>query len=375
MKSLPLLLLSTLLARADPSAQPSLKDAAQGLFQIGVGLGIHSVSNPDEAALLKHHFHFVTPENCMKPAATQNESGIATFRQSDRFLDFAQSHRLQTVGHCLVWAKDDRTPNWFYQDGEKDASRELLADRMKSHMGMVLGRYGHKINQWDVVNEALGDGQDTWRQSKWLDIYQDPSFIAQAFRIARAADPDALLIYNDYRCEYPAKQANLIKLIEYLQAQNAPLDAIGLQGHYELDDIPFEALDDTITKIKSYGLKVVISEVDIDVVKRGKWYQDNGAHRDELKNFDPYKDSCPPEILEAQAQQYAQLFQLYARHADAIERVTFWNLHDGQSWLNYFPWKRQNHPLLFDRDLQPKPAFHSVIKVLKAQKRPSAEGP
>lgn len=192
----------------------------------------------------------------------------------------------------------------------------------------------------------------------------------EAFKIARAADPQALLIYNDYRCEYAGKQANLYQLIEYLQSKNTPIDAIGLQGHYELDGVPFAQLDAVITKIKSYGLKVVISEVDIDVIKRGKWYQDDGKHREELKNFDPYAESCPPEILRAQAEQYARLFSIYAKHADVIERVSFWNLHDGQSWLNNFPWKRTNHPLLFDRNLEPKPAFYSVIEVLKAQKRP-----
>ena len=370
MKIYALLLSSILLAQADPTKHPSLKEAAEGLFEIGVGLNVQAANDPAATELLKHHFDYVTPENCMKPAATQNENGLATFQKADRFMNFAGRHQIKVVGHCLVWAKDDRTPTWFYEHKGANAPRPFLADRMKSHMGMVLGRYGHKIDQWDVVNEALGDGKDTWRQSRWHEIYEGPEFIVNAFKIARAADPSALLIYNDYRCEYAAKQDNLYKLIEYLQARNTPIDAIGLQGHYELDGIPFKELDATITKIKSYGLKVVISEVDIDVVKRGKWYQENGKHREELKNFDPYAEACPPEILKAQAEQYAQLFSIYAKHADAIERVSFWNLHDGQSWLNYFPWNRTNHPLLFDRNLEPKPAFHSVIEVLKKQKRP-----
>lgn len=374
MKSLTVIALTALFAEATPTDYPSLKEAAKGLFEIGVGLNVQAASDLACTALLKHHFDYLTPENCMKPVATQNENGLATFQKSDRFLNFAWAHGFKVVGHCLVWAKDDRTPDWFYDLQGKNAPRPFLADRMKSHMGMVLGRYGHKIEQWDVVNEALGDGKDLWRKSRWLEIYEGPEFIVEAFKIARAADPDALLIYNDYRCEYSAKQENLYEMIEYLQAQKTPVDAIGLQGHYELDGVPFEELDATISKIKSYGLKVVISEVDIDVVKRGKWYQDNGKHRGELEKFDPYFEACPPEILEAQAEQYAKLFGIYAKHADAIERVSFWNLHDGQSWLNYFPWKRVNHPLLFDRNLEPKPAFHRVIDVLKAQKRPSEEG-
>lgn len=370
MKILTVLFSSILFAQADSSKYPSLKEAAKGLFEIGVGLNVQAANDPAAAELLKYHFDYVTPENCMKPVATQNENGLATFQKADRFMNFAGRHQLKVVGHCLVWAKDDRTPPWFYEHQGENAPRGYLADRMKCHMGMVMGRYGHKIEQWDVVNEALGDGDETCRKSRWLEIYKGPEFIVEAFKIARAADPKALLIYNDYRCEYPAKQANLFEMIEYLQSKNTPIDAIGLQGHYELDRIPFEELDAVITKIKSYGLKVVISEVDIDVVKRGKWYQDNGRHREELKSFDPYSEACPSEILKAQAEQYAQLFAIYAKHADAIERVSFWNLHDGQSWLNHFPWERTNHPLLFDRSLKPKPAFHSVIEVLQKHKRP-----
>ena len=81
--------------------------------------------------------------------------------------------------------------------------------------------------------------------------------------------------------------------------------------------------------------------------------------------MNPYKDGCPPEILKRQAEQYARLFQIFQKYSDQILRVTFWNLHDGQSWLNYFPWQRVNHPLLFDRDGKPKPAYEAVLKELK----------
>ncbi|MDG1875306.1 MAG: endo-1,4-beta-xylanase [Mariniblastus sp.] len=346
-----------------PRQQLPLKKVAAGMFDIGVGLGARAMESPDAKQLLQAEFNFVTPENCLKPAAVQNSEGQFEFGESDRFMEAAAVNGQRVVGHCLVWAKDDRTPEWFLSDGDQAVSKEVLLKRMKNHIDKVVGRYGDQVDQWDVVNEALESGDSMWRESGWRTAC-GPEFIVKAFEYAHAADPTALLVYNDYRCELPEKRENLFGLIKYLKAQKAPIHAIGLQGHYELDAVPFEDLDFTLTEIKKLGLKVVISEVDIDVVKRGKWWADGNRHREELKTFDPYKDGCSVEVLKRQAQQYGKLFRIYAKHADNIERVTFWNLHDGDSWLNHFPWTRANHPLLFDRQLTRKPAFYSVQKVL-----------
>ena len=102
----------------------------------------------------------------------------------------------------------------------------------------------------------------------------------------------------------------------------------------------------------------------IDVIPRARWWADGGKYRDEMATIDPYRDDCPPEILQRQAEQYAQLFRIFRKHHEVIARISFWNLHDGQSWLNYFPWRRVNHPLLFDRAGQPKPAYGAVLEAL-----------
>ena len=345
-----------------------LVKAAAGMFDIGVGLGHSSVSSAAEKELLRKEFSYVTPENCMKPAAVQKAEAIFSFGQPDKFMAMAQRNGQKVVGHCLVWAKDDRTPEWFFKEADQPVAKDVLLKRMKTHIDTVIGRYGDQIDQWDVVNEALADGEPMWRESGWRTA-SESEFIVKAFEYAHAADPTAMLIYNDYRCELPGKREKLFKLIKFLKSENAPIHAIGLQGHYELDNVPFEDLDYTLTEIKKLGLKVVISEVDIDVVKRGKWWADGNKHRDQLKSYDPYKEGCPPEILKRQAEQYAKLFQIYAEHSDNIERVTFWNLHDGQSWLNYFPWTRANHPVLFDRALKRKPAFDAVQNALLQQRK------
>lgn len=178
-------------------------------------------------------------------------------------------------------------------------------------------------------------------------------------------DPQALLIYNDYNSELPAKRAKLIRLVRTLREKNVPIHAIGWQGHCEIDRLPLADIEVTLVAMRELGLKVVVSELDIDVILRARWWADGGKYRDELSKLDFYRDGCPPQILQRQAEQYAQLFRLFRKHVDVIARVSFWNLYDGQSWLNGFSWKQANYPLLFDREGRPKPAFEAVIKDLK----------
>lgn len=355
------MLASPVLGQSPPSR---LRDLAGSHFSVGVGVGVGIVDRPQDWPLLTHHFEYVTPENCMKVQSVQSQEGEFEFDRCDRFVRFAEQRELKIVGHCLVWAKDDNTPGWFYSDGEADASADLLFSRMRAHIDKVAGRYRGKIAMWDVVNEALADGQDGYlRESGWSRISGE-EFIVKAFEYARAADPDALLIYNDYRCDTEHKRHKLVRLARMLKERGVAVDAIGLQGHYELDSVPYEGLEAMFQAMRELGFKVVVSELDIDVVKRGRWWAEDGRFREELASYDPYRDGCPTEVLKRQADQYAQLFELFVKYRDVIERVSFWNLHDGQSWLNSFPWKRVNHPLLFDRDGQPKPAFDAVAKVL-----------
>ena len=347
---------------AAPSQQ-SLRTAAAGRFEMGVGISDRIAEHTNDWPLLTAQFGMVTPENCMKPVAIQPAEGQFDFAQADAFVDFATRQKLKVVGHCLVWAKDDRTPPWFYRDGDKPASRELLLQRMRKHIETVVGRYRGRIAAWDVVNEALDDGTNYLRSSGWEKACGE-EFIAKAFEYAHQADPQAFLIYNDYNNELPAKREKTIRLVRSLRAKNVPINAIGLQGHYELDHLPLAELGATLVAMRELGVKVVVSELDIDVIPRARWWAEDGKYREELAKLNPYRDGCPPEILRRQADEYAQLFRLFRRHSEAIARVSFWNLHDGQSWLNYFPWRRVNHPLLFDRAGQPKPAFDAVLQAL-----------
>lgn len=345
--------------------RPSLKAKFANDFAVGVALGgdVPTGYAPDELALVRDHFAVVTPADCMKMDPVQRAEGAFDFRRADAFVAFAEEHGLSVVGHTLVWARDDVTPPWVFADGDRPASREMVLNRMRRHVEALAGRYRGRIAQWDVVNEALADDEGGYlRPSKWQEVV-GPEFVARAFEYAHAAAPDAVLIYNDYLTESPAKRERMLRLLRALLEQRVPVHAVGLQGHFELDRVPLKELDATLDAIRGLGLKAMITELDLAVVSRERWYADGGRHREEVAKWNPYEDGCPPDVLARQAAQYGDLFQLFRKHAEVIDRVTFWDLHDGRSWLNDFPWKHAEHPLLFDRRRRPKPALDAVLEV------------
>jgi GH35 family endo-1,4-beta-xylanase/lysophospholipase L1-like esterase len=343
----------------------SLKEAVGGRFKIGVGVSHQVLQQPEDASLIRRHFQILTPENCMKPQSIHPAEDRWNFEASDRFVEFARANKLEVVGHCLVWAKDDRTDEWMRRENGKPVSRETLLRRIQTHIDTVVGRYADVATMWDVVNEAIGDGDEGLLRDSVYSRTTGIDFIVTAFKAARAKDPDALLIYNDYNDHMPGKRTKLIELLTQLKRKGAPVDAYGMQGHFELGEDSIPQLRQTFDELKKLNIKVVVSELDIDVVTRSRWWADNGKHRDELAKYNPYKDGLPIEIQQKQIQQYVELFKLFGEYSDLIVRVSFWNLHDGQSWLNYFPWNRVNYPLLFDRDRRPKPVFDAVYNALR----------
>jgi GH35 family endo-1,4-beta-xylanase len=341
----------------------SLKEAVGDRFKVGVGVGHDVLRNPEDVALIQQHFEILTPENCMKPQAVCPAEDEWNFETADQFADFARTNRLEIVGHCLVWAKDDRTDQWMMHDNGKPVSRETLLRRIKTHVDTVVQRYADVATMWDVVNEAINDGllrDSVYSRTTGME------FIVAAFKAARAEDPDALLIYNDYNCHKPGEREKLLELLTKLKKLGAPVDAYGMQGHFELGDDSIPQLRETFAELRKLGIKVVVSELDIDVVTRSRWWAEGGKYREELVSYDPYKDGLPEEIQQKQAEQYVELFRLFDENHDIIARVSFWNLHDGQSWLNDFPWRRVNYPLLFDRQRKPKPVFDAVFQSLQA---------
>ena len=117
-----------------------------------------------------------------------------------------------------------------------------------------------------MVNEALNE-DGTLRKSQWLNIIGD-DYIAKAFQYAHEADPAAELYYNDYSIENEAKRKGAVELIKKLKAQSIPITAMGLQGHDKLDWPTAQQQADTIEAFAALGVKVSITELDVDVLPR-----------------------------------------------------------------------------------------------------------
>jgi endo-1,4-beta-xylanase len=341
---------------------PSLKQTYANDFLIGVALGgiLPTDINHRELNLIQSQFNAITPEYCMKASFIHPQENTWDFRQSDSLVNFAQANQMKIFGHTLVWHED--APDWFFQDNGQPATRQKVLDRLKTHIQTEVTRYKGKIQGWDVVNEALADnGPDLLRKSPWRTAIGD-DYVLQAYRFAHEADPNADLQYNDYDIESPPKRDKAIKLIQMLKANGIPIAAVGIQGHWQLDQIPFDDLDQSIDIYHAMGLKVMISELDLDVLPRRR--HSDPAHPTTVPITQPTTRPLP-ELLETQANQYAKLFALFHKHRDAITRITFWGLDDQRSWLNYFRKNpRTDYPLLFDRRSLPKPAFYAVINVM-----------
>jgi endo-1,4-beta-xylanase len=225
---------------------------------------------------------------------------------------------------------------------------------MREHIHTVVGRYKGKIKVWDVVNEALSDGgTNILRNSLWLEII-GPDFIAKAFEYAHEADPNAILRYNDYSLENPAKRRKLIALIKSLQAQKVPVHAIGSQAHVNVST-SYDAMDQALTEIATLGLPIHITELDVNSAQVGQ--RSTGA--DIANNTATTQGGLVSDADRKLAEAYAGLFRAFLKHDESVEVVTFWGANDANSW------RANGKPLLFDGNSQPKPAFHAVTAEAK----------
>ncbi|MCL4126822.1 UNVERIFIED_CONTAM: hypothetical protein GTU68_025348 [Idotea baltica] len=240
-----------------------------------------------------------------------------------------------------------------------------MANHIKNHINTILNRYKGKINTWDVVNEALNE-DGSLRESIFLKVMGE-KYIAYVFKLAAEADPDAELVYNDYNLWKPKKRTGVVRLIKSLQAESIKIDAVGMQAHWSLEEPSIEDIENSIIAYSNLGIKVSFTELDVTVLPN-PWDLNGAAIEQSYEEYegDPTMNPYPVKLSDFAkiqlANRYKDIFKLFLKHKDKISRVTFWGINDGQSWLNYWPINgRTNHPLLFDRNFQPKTAYDSVL--------------
>jgi endo-1,4-beta-xylanase len=231
----------------------------------------------------------------------------------------------------------------------------VLLQRLKEHITAVVSRYKGKIYAWDVVNEVISDKpEEYFRNSPWYQICGE-DFVAKAFEYAHAADPDAIIFYNDYNEINAVKREKICKMVKGLKDNGVPIHAIGLQGHWAINEPSGSQLDSTLSQFSRLELKLQVTELDISVYPK----EHNARERKE----EDADTAFTAEKENKQIEKYKMCFDLFRKYKKAISGVTFWNISDRHSWLDDFPVRgRKDHPLLFDKDLKPKKAFWEVVK-------------
>jgi endo-1,4-beta-xylanase len=345
----------------------TLKDAYKNDFYIGASTNSAQILGKDTNSLklLVQHFNSITAENAMKWERIHPAPGVYNFDTADRYIDYGQKNNMFIVGHCLLWHQ--QTPAWVFTDSlGKNLSREALLERLRDHITTIVTRYKGRVNGYDVVNEALNE-DGTMRQSKWYEIIGE-DYIQKAFEFAKAADPSAELYYNDYNIENPAKRAGAIRIIKNLKAKGVKIDGVGIQGHWHLDVPKLEDIDSSILQFGKLGVKVLITEMDINVLPRPENL--SGAEVSTTfamqKDMNPYPDGLPDSIQLKLTHRYVEMFKIFRKYKGVMERVTFWGITDNLSWLNNWPIiGRTNYPLLFDRNYKAKPVVSELLKIAK----------
>lgn len=360
-----LLLSAAAATAAEPPA--ALKSLAPSGLLIGAAINQAQSDGRDQAAIaiVERQFNSISPENLLKWEAVHPEPDRYDFAPADRYVAFGKSRGLFVVGHVLVWQQ--QTPAWVFA-GKAGAKldRETALARMREHIQAVVGRYRGRIGGWDVVNEAFED-DGSWRQSPWFEAIGE-DYVAKAFELAHAADPEAELYYNDYNLWKPVKRDAAIALVKKLRAQGLRVDAVGEQGHWGVDDPPIGAVEATIEAIHAAGFKTLITELDVDVLPRDPdmWGADLAKKSKIRAATNVYPNGLPEPMQQKLAARYADVFKAVTRRPGAVGRVTLWGVTDATTWLDDFPIPgRVNYPLLWDRAGRPKPAFDAVADVLK----------
>lgn len=330
----------------------SLKEAFAGKFLIGTAGDLRGYSEA-ELANIRTHYDIITPENSMKPQPTHPSEDHYDFATPDALVKWAGENNVKVWGHTLLWHA--QTGRWFFQGTNgQPATRELALERLKKHIMTVAGHYKGKVVGWDVVNEAIADrgtgASENLRDFSWYKVV-GPDVITLAFKWAHDADPGAQLYYNDYNIEQGAvqnrgKHASSMLLLKRLLAEGAPIHGVGIQGHWHLDT-DLADVEKAIENYASLGLRVAITELDVTA-----FGSNSGALQSQAGT-----NSATSDSFQKQAEKYAQLFEIFKKHEKSIDRVTFWGISDRRSW------RGRQRPLLFDAQLQPKPAFEAVLKV------------
>ena len=342
-------------------ADQSLRNLAlrHGLA-IGTAVDLAALDDPADPRyrqLAASEFSTVTAENAMKWESLEPTRGTYNWGPADQLVAFAKQNNQRVRGHVLVW--HNQLPGWL-TSGVADGSISTaeLRDILRDHITAVVTHFKGRIWQWDVVNEAVSDPWDTPSTLHYKGFWAQhlgPGYIADAFRWARAADPHALMFYNDYNIEAfgsgdPAndKTQFVYDMAKDLLAQGVPIDGVGSQGHLGTQYGNFDTLQvaGALRKFAGLGLATAFTEVDV------RSQLTEGVQAGDSNEINPR--------LQASAANFSVLLRacLAERHCLSF---TVWGFTDKHSWVpGWFSDPPEGLATIYDENYQPKRAYQQL---------------
>lgn len=332
----------------------SLYKAYEPLFPIGAAINPSvDLASEQRKSFIAQQYNCVTPENQMKPKQIHPKENEWNWKPADEIVEFARNNKMKVRGHTLVWQQN--IPYWMIYKNGKIADSAFLFQQMQSHIVGMMNRYSEHVYCWDVVNEAISDiPNELYRKTDTLYMIAGESYIEQAFRFAREADPNAILFYNDYRFSNPSKRKKIYELMKRMLQKGVPIDGIGIQSHYVPNEITPAYLQETIDMFHQLGLQVQITELDVSVYN----YRDKAS-----PDSDPADEVYSMDRMKVQSEMYRMLFDVYALNADKITGVTFWGTSDMRKNYRTYRIKKMDYPFLFNEFCQPKQIYFDVITI------------
>lgn len=360
-----IIILSLVLAALSATAQQTetavadttygYKDAYKDYFSIGVSLSARNVRSAEQMDIVRRNFNSVTAENAMKPGVIHPKENVWRWGDADSIANWCRRNGVKMRGHCLCW--HEQFSNWMFTDSlGNEVTKEVFYQRLRNHIHTVVERYKDVVYAWDVLNEAIADGDGNrlpddngepspYRQSRLFKLCGE-ELVRKVFEFAHEADPDAKLFYNDYNAAVPSKRDRIYNMVKKMKDDGVPIDGIGMQGHYNAWWPSAEDVEAAISKYSEIVDEVQVTELDIRTTNEmgGQLQFSQGNAGD-----------VPQHIAEMQERQYANIFRIVRKWRNVVTNVTFWNLSDADSWLG-----AGNSPLPFDTDYKPKSIYYTI---------------